>query len=62
MKLEPIRLCAACYAEKSYHRLEWQFKSIGGCDRHKLRSLSECPFLYIRKLNVAFCKRCRNCF
>ncbi len=37
MKLEPIRLCAACY------RLEWQFKSTAGCDRHKLRLLSKCP-------------------
>lgn len=44
MKLEPIRLCAACYTEKSYHRLEWQFQSTVGCDRHKLRLLSECPF------------------
>ena len=44
MKLEPIRLCAACYAEQPYHRLEWQFQSIVGCECHKLRLLSECPF------------------
>ena len=43
MKLEPIRLCAACYREKPYHRLEWQFQSTAGCDRHKLRLLSRCP-------------------
>ncbi|MBD1847520.1 TniQ family protein [Cyanobacteria bacterium FACHB-63] len=43
MKHEPIRLCAACYAEKPYHRLEWQFKATRGCDRHQLRLLSECP-------------------
>jgi hypothetical protein len=43
MKLEPIRLCAACYKEQPYHRLEWQFQSTKGCDRHKLRLLSKCP-------------------
>ena len=43
MKHEPIRLCAACYAEEPYHRLEWQFKETRGCDRHQLRLLSECP-------------------
>jgi hypothetical protein len=26
MKLEPIRLCGACYAESPCHRIEWQFK------------------------------------
>ena len=30
MKLEPIRLCAACYGDRPYHRLEWQFKSTAG--------------------------------
>jgi hypothetical protein len=44
MKLEPIRLCSACYAEYPYHRLEWQFQSTVGCNSHKLRLLSECPF------------------
>ena len=43
MKLEPIRLCAACYRENPYHRLEWQFQSTAGCDLHKLRLLSRCP-------------------
>lgn len=43
MKHEPIRLCAACYEEEPYHRLEWQFKATRGCDRHQLRLLSECP-------------------
>ncbi|PSB11835.1 hypothetical protein C7B61_01870 [filamentous cyanobacterium CCP1] len=43
MKHEPIRLCAACYAEKPYHRLEWQFKTTRGCNDHHLRLLSECP-------------------
>ena len=43
MKMEPIRLCAACYAESSCHKIEWQFKTTQECDRHKLSLLSECP-------------------
>lgn len=43
MKLEPIRLCIACYAEAPYHRLKWQFQSTAGCDKHQLRLLSKCP-------------------
>lgn len=43
IKLEPIRLCAACYADKPYHRLEWQFQSTAGCNQHRLRLLSKCP-------------------
>lgn len=43
MKLEPICFCAACYAEAPYHRLEWQFQSTAGCDKHHLRLLSKCP-------------------
>lgn len=38
-----IRLCAACCVELSYHRLKWQFESVDGCDRHRLRLLSRCP-------------------
>ncbi|MDB9510724.1 TniQ family protein [Kamptonema animale CS-326] len=43
MKLEPIRLCGACYAESPCHKIEWQFKTTMGCDRHGLRLLAECP-------------------
>ena len=43
MKLEPPRLCGACYAESPCHKIEWQLKGMQGCDRHKLRLLSECP-------------------
>ena len=43
MKLEPIRLCGACYGESPCHKIEWQFKGMQGCDRHGLRLLSECP-------------------
>jgi DNA-directed RNA polymerase subunit RPC12/RpoP len=39
----PIRLCAACYGKEPYHRIEWQFKSVTACDRHKLRLLEKCP-------------------
>jgi transcriptional regulator with XRE-family HTH domain len=43
MKLEPIRLCGACYRESPCHKIEWQFEVTQGCGRHKLRLLSECP-------------------
>ncbi len=43
MKHEPIRLCGACYAQVPCHRIEWQFKTTAGCDRHRLRLLSKCP-------------------
>jgi hypothetical protein len=43
MKLEPIRLCAACYTESPCHKIEWQLKVMQGCERHKLSLLSECP-------------------
>ncbi|MFN6471054.1 MAG: TniQ family protein [Nostoc sp. SerVER01] len=43
MKMEPIRLCAACYTESPCHKIEWQLKVIQGCDGHKLHLLSECP-------------------
>ncbi|MBD1867720.1 TniQ family protein [Cyanobacteria bacterium FACHB-471] len=37
------RLCGACYAEAPYHRMEWQFETTKGCDRHQLRLISRCP-------------------
>lgn len=39
----PIRLCAACYVEQPYHRIEWQFKSVTACNSHQLRLLEKCP-------------------
>jgi hypothetical protein len=42
MKPRPILLCAVCYAENSYHRIEWQFKERQGCDHHQLRLLGKC--------------------
>jgi transcriptional regulator with XRE-family HTH domain len=43
MKMSPIRLCSACYGEKPYHRMKWQYKEVYRCDRHNLKLLSECP-------------------
>lgn len=43
MKLEPIRLCGACYTEAPCHRMEWQYKMSDRCQSHGLRLLSECP-------------------
>lgn len=63
MKIEPIRLCAACYTESPCHKMEWQFKVTQGCDRHCLRLLSECPGCGARFTIPAFwvdgcCQRC----
>ncbi len=41
--INTIRLCAACCVEAPYHRLKWQFNSVTGCDRHRIRLLSNCP-------------------
>ncbi|MBD2353761.1 TniQ family protein [Tolypothrix sp. FACHB-123] len=43
MKLEPIRLCAACYVESPCHKIEWQLKVTQRCTSHNLTLLSECP-------------------
>ena len=43
MKHQPIRLCAACYAESPCHQIEWQFQQTNRCENHQLRLLSECP-------------------
>ncbi|MGD1929909.1 MAG: TniQ family protein [Leptolyngbyaceae cyanobacterium] len=37
------RLCATCYREAPYHRMMWQFQSVAGCEKHRLRLLSRCP-------------------
>jgi len=67
IKHEPMRLCAACYSEEPYHRLEWQFKETRGCDRHQLRLLSECPNCKARFSMPAIwaegqCQRCLMSF
>lgn len=43
MRLEPIRLCGACYGEAPYHKIEWQLKTTEFCPEHQLTLLSECP-------------------
>jgi hypothetical protein len=64
MKLEPIRLCGACYVQSPCHKIEWQFKGMQGCDRHKLRLLSECPNCGARfKIPALWVDRwCQRCF
>ncbi|WP_427158564.1 TniQ family protein [Aliinostoc sp. HNIBRCY26] len=42
MKPRPIKLCAVCYAEEPYHRIEWQYKEQQKCVRHNLRLLTKC--------------------
>ncbi|MBE9227255.1 TniQ family protein [Phormidium sp. LEGE 05292] len=42
IKHRPILLCAVCYGEFPWHRIEWQFKDRLGCDRHQLRLLPNC--------------------
>ncbi len=31
------------YGESPCYRMEWQFKSTAGCEKHRLRLLSKCP-------------------
>jgi TniQ len=67
MKHEPIRLCGACYAQSPYHKIEWQFKTTQGCDRHQLSLLSECPNCGARFKIPAlwadgWCQRCFTTF
>jgi hypothetical protein len=67
MNCNTIRLCGACYAELPCHRMEWQFKSTAGCERHQLRLLSKCPRCGARfKIPALWedgcCDRCRLTF
>ena len=41
--IEPVRLCAACYREKPWHHMIWQFKTFQCCEKHKLQLLISCP-------------------
>lgn len=43
MKLEPVRLCAACYQEAPCHQMHWQYKATRGCSQHGLQLLPRCP-------------------
>lgn len=43
MKMNPIRLCGACYGEVPCHKIEWQLKITEFCSKHGLTLLSECP-------------------
>ncbi|MBT9315113.1 TniQ family protein [Leptothoe spongobia] len=57
------RLCAACYRDAPYHRMEWQFQSVAGCEKHRLRLLSRCPacdtkIALPRDWELGACKQC----
>jgi hypothetical protein len=63
MKMEPTRLCAACYVESPCHKIEWQLKVTQGCANHNLTLLSECPNCGARFKHPAlwvnpWCHRC----
>ncbi|MBD2367377.1 TniQ family protein [Leptolyngbya sp. FACHB-402] len=64
MQLEPIRLCASCYAELPCHQIQWQFKDTQGCEVHGLRLLSECPNCKARFKPPATWSdsKCHRCF
>lgn len=67
IKNEPIRLCGACYEKNPYHRMEWQFKTTVGCDRHQLRLLSQCPnckthFPFPANWREGACRKCLTTF
>ncbi|MBW4482090.1 MAG: TniQ family protein [Tildeniella torsiva UHER 1998/13D] len=63
IQIRAIRLCAACYAEKSCHQMAWQHKFASRCSRHSLRLFLECPH-YKAKFSIpsqwskGACKRC----
>ncbi len=63
MKCKPTLLCAACYQEDPYHKIEWQFKDKKGCDRHRVRFLSKCincgtAFLIPSQWEIGECQHC----
>lgn len=63
IQIRSIRLCAACYADEPYHRIEWQHKFASRCDRHLLRLFLECPccktkFPIPSQWSEEACKRC----
>jgi hypothetical protein len=60
----PIRICAACCEEESYHRIVWQYTPIQKCEHHKIALLIKCPnceqsFSISELLGEA--KGCRKC-
>jgi hypothetical protein len=63
MRLEPIRLCGACYSETPCHKMEWQLKTTEFCQKHRLTLLSECPscgarFKFPSLWSDGWCHRC----
>jgi transcriptional regulator with XRE-family HTH domain len=64
MKLEPIRLCGACYAESPCHQIAWQLQTANSCQKHRLSLLSECPICKARfKMPALWVNgHCHKCF
>ena len=64
MKLEPPRLCGACYAESPCHKIELQFQQTQGCEKQGLRLRSECPHCGARfKVSALWVDgQCQHCF
>ncbi|MEM8715516.1 MAG: TniQ family protein [Cyanobacteria bacterium P01_G01_bin.4] len=65
--VKPVRLCAACYGERSYHRREWQYRSVWRCERHGVKLLVRCPcckkdFGLPRDWGTGACQKCGLAF
>jgi len=39
----PIRICAACCQESSYHRIVWQYTRTRRCEKHQILLMAKCP-------------------
>lgn len=67
MQIGTIRMCAACYANKPYHRMYWQYKSTQYCEQHHLTLLARCPcckapFPIPAEWSNGTCLRCGTAF
>lgn len=63
--MKPIRLCAACYRENSWHLMKWQYQSIQRCEFHQRKLIAACPACHqlfptpanwLANMNCAKCK------
>ncbi len=52
MKMEPIRLCAACYTKLLCHKIEWQLKVTLGCVGVRVASCREARRRHRQKLHL----------
>jgi len=61
--MRSMRLCGKCYREAPCHRIDWQYESTEGCEKHRLRLISRCPacdekFALPVEWVEGACKRC----